>query len=187
MTAVTASRNGFSKVLRSIRIPPVYYFLILIFLAGGLLDQVFADGQIFTNPAIMLNIIVRSVALGIVAVGQSLVIIGASIDLSVAYTISITAVMSSYVMVGKTENVPLAILVVFGIGAAIGMVNGLTITKLHVNPFIATLGTSLIIKGIINATFTNYTGSVPESFQFFGYGTIGPIPVTDCIMHFAFH
>jgi ribose transport system permease protein len=182
MTAVTASRSGFSKVLRSIRIPPVYYFLILIFLAGGLLDQVFADGQIFTNPAIMLNIIVRSVALGIVAVGQSLVIIGASIDLSVAYTISITAVMSSYVMVGKTENVPLAILVVFGIGAAIGMVNGLTITKLHVNPFIATLGTSLIIKGIINATFTNYTGSVPESFQFFGYGTIGPIPVSIIIL-----
>ena len=83
-----------------------------------MLDQVFADGQIFNNPAIMLNIIVRSVALGIVAVGQSLVIIGASIDLSVAYTISITAVMSSYLMQGKTENVPMAILVVFAIGAA---------------------------------------------------------------------
>ncbi len=49
----------------------------------------------------MLNIIVRSVALGIVAVGQTLVIIGASIDLSVAYTISITAVMSSYIMQGE--------------------------------------------------------------------------------------
>ena len=48
----------------------------------------------FTNQAIQLNIIVRSVALGIVAVGQTLVIIGASIDLSVAYVISITAVMS---------------------------------------------------------------------------------------------
>jgi len=106
MTTATASQNGFYKMLRSIRIPPVYYFLILIFLAGGLLDQVFADGQIFTNPAIMLNIIVRSVALGIVAVGQSLVIIGASIDLSVAYTISITAVMSSYIMVGKRKMFP---------------------------------------------------------------------------------
>ena len=73
----------------------------------------------------MLNIAVRSVALGIVAVGQSLVIIGAGIDLSVAYTISITAVMSSYIMQGKTENVPLAILGVFAIGALIGLVNGL--------------------------------------------------------------
>jgi ribose transport system permease protein len=169
-------------MLRSIHIPPVYYFLILVFLAGGLLDRVFADGQIFSNPAIMLNIVVRSVALGIVAVGQSLVIIGASIDLSVAYTISITAVMSSYLMQGKTANVPMAILIVFAIGALIGLVNGLTITKLRVNPFIATLGTSLIIKGIINATFSNYTGSVPQSFEYFGYGTLGPIPVSILIL-----
>jgi ribose transport system permease protein len=182
MTTAIAPENGFRRILRSIHIPPVYFFLILVFLIGGTLDQILADGQIFKNPAIMLNIVVRSVALGIVAVGQSLVIIGASIDLSVAYTISITAVMSSYIMQGKTENVPLAILGVFGIGALIGVANGLTITKLHVNPFIATLGTSLIIKGIINATFSNYTGSVPESFQFFGYGTIGPIPVSIFIL-----
>ena len=182
MTTATVPANGFRRVLRSIHIPPVYFFLILIFIGGGLLDQVFADGQIFSNPAIMLNIIVRSVALGIVAVGQSLVIIGASIDLSVAYTISITAIMSSYIMVGKTENVPIAILGVFGIGALIGLVNGLTITKLHVNPFIATLGTSLIVKGIINASFSNYTGSVPKSFEYFGYGKIGPIPVSILIL-----
>jgi ribose transport system permease protein len=182
MTTATASGNDFRRMLRSIHIPPVFYFLILVFLAGGLLDRFFADGQIFSNPAIMLNIIVRSVALGIVAVGQSLVITGASIDLSVAYTISITAVMSSYLMQGKTENVPLAILVVFGIGAFIGLINGLTVTKLHVNPFIATLGTSLIIKGIINATFSNYTGSVPQSFEYFGYGTLGPIPVSILIL-----
>ena len=182
MTTATASVNGFRRVLRSIHIPPVYFFLILVFVAGGLLDKFFADGQIFSNPSIMLNIIVRSVALGIVAVGQSLVIIGASIDLSVAYTISITAVMSSYIMQGKTSSVPIAMLSVFAIGAVIGLVNGLTITKLHVNPFIATLGTSLIIKGIINATFSNYTGSVPQSFEFFGYGTLGPIPVSILIL-----
>ena len=182
MTTATASVNGLRRFLRSIHIPPVYFFLILVFVAGGILDQILADGQIFKNPAIMMNIVVRSVALGIVAVGQSLVIIGASIDLSVAYTISITAVMSSYIMQGNTANVPLAILAVFGIGAVIGLVNGLTISKLKVNPFIATLGTSLIIKGIINATFSNYTGSVPDSFQYFGYGTIGPIPVSIIIL-----
>jgi ribose transport system permease protein len=111
-----------------------------------------------------------------------LVIIGASIDLSVAYTISITAVMSSYMMQGKTENVFLSILGVFAIGIAIGLANGLIITKLRVNPFIATLGTSLIVKGIINGTFSNYTGSVPKSFEFFGYGMLGPIPVSIIIL-----
>lgn len=174
MATSTISGNRFKHFIRSI--PPVYYFLVVIFLGGGILDQIFSDGQIFTNQAIQLNIIVRSVALGIVAVGQTLVIIGGSIDLSVAYTISITAVMSSFIMQGQTENVPMAILVVFAIGILIGLVNGLIITKLKINAFIATLGTSLIIKGIINATFSNYTGSVPESFQFFGYSMVGPIP-----------
>jgi ribose transport system permease protein len=182
MTTATASGNDFRRMLRSIHIPPVFYFLILVFLAGGLLDRFFADGQIFSNPAIMLNIIVRSVALGIVAVGQSLVITGASIDLSVAYTISITAVMSSYIMQGETNNVPLGLLGVFAIGMIIGLANGLIITKLKVSPFIATLGMSLIIKGIINATFSNYTGSIPKSFEYFGYGTIGIIPVSIIIL-----
>jgi ribose transport system permease protein len=181
MATVTAPENWIKRATRSIHIPPVFLFLIVIFLVSGLLDQIFSDGQIFSNPAIMLNIVVRSVALGIVAVGQTLVILGASIDLSVAYTISITAVMSSYIMLGKTSNVPMAIASVFGIGATIGLTNGLLVTKLKVNPFIATLGTSLIIKGIINATFSNYTGSVPDSFQFFGYGTISSIPVIGSI------
>lgn len=186
MTTTTLPGIRIKRAIRSVHIPPVYLFLIIIFLLGGLLDQIWSDGQIFKNPAILLNIIVRSVPLGIVAVGQTLVIIGASIDLSVAYTISITAVMSSYVMQGKPENVPQAILFVFVIGTVIGLANGLIITKLHVSPFITTLGTSLIIKGIINASFSNYTGSVPESFQYFGYGTVGPIPVSIIVLLLIF-
>ena len=182
MTTTTITGGRSKKILHSFGIPPVYLFLIVIFVAGGVLDQIFSDGQVFSNRAIQLNILVRSVALGIVAVGQTLVIIGASIDLSVAYTISITAVMSSYIMQSDPANVPLAILVVFAIGAVIGLVNGLIITKLHVNAFITTLGTSLVIKGIINATFSNYTGSVPKSFQYFGYETIGPIPIAILVL-----
>lgn len=182
MTTITTTDSKLKRLARSVRIPPVYVFLVVVFLVGGILDQILSDGQIFTNPLILLNIIVRSVALGIVAVGQTLVIIGASIDLSVAYTISITAIMSSYIMQGKTENVLTAIVGVLAIGIAIGLVNGLIVTKLKVNPFIATLGTSLIIKGIINASFSNYTGSVPKSFEFFGYGMVGPIPVSIIIL-----
>ena len=186
MTTIPASDSWFKRTTRSIHIPPVYLFLIVVFLVSGLLDQIYSDGQILSNPAIMMNIIVRSVALGIVAVGQTLVILGASIDLSVAFTISITAVMSSYIMQGETSNVPLAILFVFGIGIVIGAANGLIITKLKVNPFIATLGMSLIIKGVINASFSNYTGSVPKSFEYFGYGTIGSLPVSIIIMLLVF-
>lgn len=186
MTTIPASESWFKRTTRAIHIPPVYIFLIVIFLLGGILDQILSDGQILSNPAIMLNIIVRSVALGIVAVGQTLVIIGASIDLSVAFTISITAVMCSYIMQGETSKVPGAIAIVFLIGLVIGLANGLIITKLKVNPFIATLGMSLIIKGVMTASFSNYKGSVPSSFEYFGYGKIGPIPVSIIILLFLY-
>ena len=65
------SSNEFQVLSVSLR---CIFFLVLVFLFTGILDQIKADGQIFTNPSIMLNIIVRSVALGIVAVGQTLVL-----------------------------------------------------------------------------------------------------------------
>jgi len=182
MTTTSFSGTRVKNILKSIRIPPVYYFLMVIFLGGGILDLMYGGGQIFGNPKIMMNILVRSVALGIVAVGQTMVIIGASIDLSVAYVISLTAVTASYVMQGDPANVPRAIITVFAMGAVIGLVNGLIITKLRVNAFITTLGTSLIIKGIINSTFSNWAGSVPRSFEFFGYAFLGPIPVSVIVL-----
>jgi ribose transport system permease protein len=167
--------------LRATRIPPVYYILALLFFGGIVLDIIFGRGQM-TSPVILTNILVRSVALGIVAIGQTFVMIGASIDLSVAYTISVTAVMSSFLMQGDPARVPMTILLVFLIGAVIGLANGLVITKLRVNAFIATLGTGLILKGILNASFSNFTGSVPESFQTFGYGMLGPVPISIIIL-----
>ena len=108
--------------------------------------------------------------------------IGAAIDLSVAFTISLTAVLASQLMQGDPARVPMAILIVFGIGIVIGVTNGLIVTKLNVNPFIATLGTGLIIKGILNGTFANYKGSVPKSFQSFGYDSLGPIPISILVL-----
>ncbi|HMT21034.1 MAG TPA: hypothetical protein PKE20_07290, partial [Promineifilum sp.] len=83
--------------------PPVYGILVIIFLVSILLDLFFGiDDQLFIfNPTILTNILVRSVALGIVAVGQTFVMIGASIDLSVAYMISVTAVGASYLMAAE--------------------------------------------------------------------------------------
>jgi ribose transport system permease protein len=182
MTTGTISAKNLKEAVRAIHIPPVYYFLVIITLVGVTLDQLFAKGNILSNPVIMTNILVRSVALGIVAVGQSFVMIGAAIDLSVAFTISLTAVMASQIMQGDPARVPMAILIVFAIGIVIGVANGLIVTKLNVNPFIATLGTGLIIKGILNGTFANYKGAVPKSFQTFGYDSLGPIPISVLVL-----
>ncbi len=182
MTTESIPADEIKRSKLGIRIPPVYYFLVIITVGGLILDILFAKGNIISNPTILTNILIRSVALGIVAVGQTFVMIGASIDLSVAYTISLTAVMTSQLMQGDPERVPMAIILVFVIGAVIGLVNGLIVTKLNVNPFIATLGTGLIIAGILNGTFANFKGSVPKSFRALGYESLGPIPISIIIL-----
>ena len=182
MTTETIPVNGIKRRNYFQRIPQVYYFLVIITVGGLALDVVFANGNILANHTILTNKLIRSDSLGIVAVGQTFVMIGASIDLSVAYTISLTAVMTSQLMQGDPERVPMAILVVLVMGAVIGLVNGLIITKLNVNSFIATLGTSLIIAGILNGTFANFKGSVPKSFRSLGYDSLGPIPISVIIL-----
>ena len=122
------------------------------------------------------NTLVRSVALGIVAVGQTFVILGGSLDLSVAYQVSVTAVVASVLMDGDPGNIWWSVLAVIALGAVIGAINGIIITGFHINAFIATLGMSLILRGALNATFDNYAGDVPDEFQPLGYRSVLGIP-----------
>jgi ribose transport system permease protein len=161
---------------RRIRIPIIWWLLIATFLiAWGLVGQ-FGRGD-FIAPSNLNNIVERATALGIVAVGQTFAILVGSLDLSVAYLISVTAVMASFIMQGDPSRVPLALVVVTGIGLLVGLINGLLVTKARINPLIATLGMGLILRGLLNASFQNFAGSVPASFQYLAYGTIGPVPV----------
>lgn len=173
----TVSLSNVQQRIRASQIPPVYAILVVVFVGAIIIDAIFGRGQMLSGP-ILTNMVVRSVALGIVAVGQTYVMIGASIDLSVAFMISVTAVLASFVMQGDPNKVLIAVVIVFLVGILIGLVNGLIITKLKVNPFIATLGVGLLLKGFLNASFTNFVGAVPASFQTLGYGEIGPIPVS---------
>lgn len=179
MSALTWS-NMRSRVRES-KIPPVYAILLIVFVSAIVLDAIFGRGQI-TSGVILTNMVVRSVALGIVAMGQTFVMLAASIDLSVAYLISVTAVMASYLMQGDPARVPLAVAAVFAIGGLVGLINGLIVSKLKVNPFIATLGVGLVLKGILNASFETFVGAVPRSFQTLGYGTLGPIPISILVL-----
>lgn len=124
----------------------------------------------------LLAVLGRSIALGITAIGQTFVILVASIDLSVASLISAVAVLSSVIMSGNPAMILPAICASLALGAFVGLVNGLVITKLDVNPLIATLGMSLVIQGCLSAFVSNFAGAVPAEFQFFAYGSLFGIP-----------
>jgi len=171
------SKSSFSlrKFFDRYHIPPIYLILVMTFVIAWVLVSLFGTGS-FMNPTTLTNILVRSVALGIVAVGQTFAIVAGSLDLSVAYLISVTAVMSSFIMQGDPARVPLALAVVFAIGVIVGLLNGTIITRLKISPFITTLSTGLLMKGLLDTGFQNFAGGVPKDFQTLAYGGIGPLP-----------
>ncbi len=124
------------------------------------------------------SVLERGVALGIVAIGQTFAILVGSIDLSVANLISVAAVMASYLMQGEPARMLPAAAAVLATGALVGIANGAIVTKLKVNPLIATLGMGLMLQGVLSAAVQDFTGSVPAAFEGLAYGQIGPLPVS---------
>lgn len=155
---------------------PVWLVLLLVFAISWVAVSI--HGGEFVTVTNLQNIAQRSVALGLVAIGQTLVVLAGSLDLSVAYVVSVSAVTTSVVMDGEPANMVTGVLAGLAIGALVGLANGLVITTLHVNAFIATLGIALILRGVLNAMFNNFAGGVPESFQSLGYDAFAGIPVS---------
>ena len=124
----------------------------------------------------VIGLMQRMVALGIVALGQTFAILAGSIDLSVANMISVAAVLASFIMQGRPDMMLPAVAFVLVASALVGVVNGTLISRLQVNPLIATLGVGLILQGLLSASFTDFAGSVPEQFQAVAYGAFGVMP-----------
>ncbi|MYZ38463.1 ABC transporter permease, partial [Streptomyces sp. SID4917] len=135
-----------------------------------------ARGGDFLTTTNVVTILQNSVALGLVAVGQSAVILTGSLDLSVAYLISLGTLVSAETM--ASGGVVTAVIAVLALSAAVGLANGLVVTGLKVNAFIATLGTAFILRGWIEDNYTGPAGKVPASFQHLGYDRVGPVPVS---------
>jgi ribose transport system permease protein len=165
-----------SKSQRLSRFVPVFLLLaaFAIYIAIAL-----ATGQAqYLTPGNLEGLLGRSIALGITAIGQTFAILIASIDLSVANLISVSAVLASFIMSGDPGMIIPAVLVVLLVGTVVGVANGLIITQLEVNPLIATLGMALLLQGLLSASFNNFAGAVPEEFQVFAYGEVAGLSVS---------
>lgn len=155
---------------------PVFAALLGVFVLAWIVVTI--DGGDFLSLSNIVNMLQRSVALGIVSVGQTIAILAGSLDLSVAYVISLASLLAATTMDGDPGNVPFAVALVLAVGAGVGLANGLVITKLRVNAFIATLGTALILRGYIESRWDGPSGSVPDSFQSLGYTRFGIVPLS---------
>jgi len=149
----------------------IYAVLIVIVIAGAILSPDFTKSQ---N---MLNVLLQAVALGLVATGQTVVILSGGLDLSVGATISMVAVYSSGLMNGHPgfEVIAPVLLITIFMALAVGFLNSQLVTRFRITPFIATLATGSIVQGVVLMYAKRPKGLISPEWAFMAQMKIGPV------------
>jgi len=147
---------------------------ILLIIVFSILSPYFLTVQNFVN------IFRQSAPLAIVALGITIVIISGGIDLSVASNISLCSVILAMLLEKFGVSLPLAIILVFILGIALGLFNGFLITVLKIPAIIATLATAMTFSGIAFTITQGYSINLPveSAIKYLGSGKIWLIPVS---------
>jgi ribose/xylose/arabinose/galactoside ABC-type transport system permease subunit len=149
--------------------------LSLVIVLAILVIFIVSQSSFFLLPQNLLNSLGQNIAvLGVIAVGETIVIIGGGLDISVGSMGGVASVVSALV-VTSTGSMQLALLSGLAAGLAAGIVNGLNVTVLRVNPIIATLGTYAGFRGLAFLIAPNgYPVPVPASpnFAWLGSGRV---------------
>jgi ribose transport system permease protein len=134
------------------------------------------------------NVLLQAVALGLVAIGQTMVILSGGLDLSVGATISMVAIYSSGLMGGQAGFMVVVpvLLLTMCMALAVGFVNSQLVTRLRITPFIATLATGAIVQGVVLMYAKRPTGLISPGWAWFAEGMVGPVPFAVIFLAAAF-
>ncbi|MGI6030766.1 MAG: ABC transporter permease [Eubacteriales bacterium] len=137
----------------------------------------FANEYFFT-PKNLMNVMSQVSNNAIIAIGMTLVIVTAGIDLSVGATLGLSAMVGGMVL-QSTQNVTLSICVMLAIGLVVGLINGVLVGYMEMPAFIVTLGMMQICRSLgYVISDGNSCSGFPEAFGFLGKGKlIGQISV----------
>ncbi|NMO97336.1 ribose ABC transporter permease RbsC [Paenibacillus lemnae] len=142
----------------------------------------------FLEPLNILNLLRQVSINALIAFGMTFVILTGGIDLSVGSILALSSAFVANMMVAGVDPI-LAIIIGCAAGGVMGLVNGLMITKGNMAPFIATLATMTIFRGL-TLVYTNgnpITGLGDSlAFQLFGRGYLFGIPVPAITMLVTF-
>jgi len=149
---------------------PLLGLLILCGALGAASDR-------FLTADNLLNVCRQSAVNALVSLGQLVVIITAGIDLSVGSILGICCVIVAQLMHAGVPPL-FSVVAAFAIGAALGAINGILLTKLHLpHPFIPTLGMMNVARGLALVISGGFPISeLPSGFRFWGAGSLGFIP-----------
>lgn len=147
-------------------------FFGMLIIAGAIASPAFMTGENISN------LLTEAAPLGMVAMGQALVILVRGLDLSVASVMGTMAVIATEFDATSNGMIPVIFATCLALAALLGMFNGWLVTKRQVSPFLATLATMIMLQGIrFVITKGAPSGSIPDGFRCLGTGSIWIIPV----------
>ena len=169
-----ASLTGRQRALRELRrMGPVLGVLVLLLIALAVFVPT------FYGPANLANVAQQSAQVGVVSVGMTFVIITAGIDLSVGSVMAGSSVLSGFLLTGHVPGF-VVILACLAVGAVCGGLNALLVSRMRIQPFVATLATSAIIGGLVmqstNGTQLQVSLITDPLLTFMGSGSVVGIP-----------
>ena len=167
-------------LLGSVRELALVPAIVVLFIVGIFTSPAFFTTSNFSNTAQF------SAALGLVVVAESLILLTGSFDLSLQSIYGLAPMIGAWLIVSKDGqglgthwNPAFGILVVVGIGAAVGLFNGFMIVKLRFNAFIFTLAMLILLAGLQQGIVSGRTiYDMPPSFIYLGSAYWDGFPVS---------
>ncbi|MEN3203169.1 MAG: ABC transporter permease [Atribacterota bacterium] len=158
---------------------------IFLFMVAFFVFMAFASPQFRTHYNLF-NLWLDVVITSILGIGMTFVIITAGIDLSVASSLVLSAMIGAILM-SKGQSVFFSFLVMLAVGLGFGLFNGVMITRLKMVPFIVTLGTLSLGRGLaMLSTRAKSVYGFPEIVTRIGSGEIGYFPIAGLIVIFLY-
>lgn len=118
-------------------------FLILVF---GIASTFLSRG-VFIQPSNLINVILRASIVGVIVLGQTLVITTGGIDLSVGSNLSFILVVMT-ILLNQGYGIVATVVAGIALGCCVGGVNGILVSRTRIPPFIVTLGTMMILQSL---------------------------------------
>ena len=167
-----------AKLFPSFDRPPILRLLgtygTIVVLVVMLVAFALAEPDTFATIGNFRNIL-NDMAIGtIVAGGLTVPLVAGDFDLSVGYVASFCGLLLVGLLSSNQLPIPVAMLIVIAIGAVIGIINGVIVSKLGVNAFIATLGTGTVVVGMTTPTPAAFPCNSPT------LGNSPPSPSAGC-------
>jgi len=173
--AVTTPRAGLTRIRSSASRYGIVFALVALIVAVQL------QSSTFLTTSNLFNLGEQWAPVAVMAIGMTFVLIGGGFDLSVGATFAFSATLTASLL--ESHSTGYSVALALGLGLLVGLVNGLLVTRVNINPLIATLGMAQVVRGLGLVYSTGGTYSVDNSFiDRLGSGSLGEVPVSFLVM-----